>query len=41
MCYDLDTADGNDMDVVAYEQEDDCWELWEKNVGFYDLVVVH
>ena len=25
----------------AEEQENDCWNFWERNVEFYDLVVAH
>ena len=38
--YVLATADGNGVDVAADEQEDDCWEFWQMNVEFYDLVLV-
>ena len=40
--YILTTDDGCDMDASdPEEQEDDCWEFWERNIEFYDLVVVH
>ena len=31
---DIDTSDPED-------QEDDCWDFWERNVEFYYLVVAH
>ena len=40
--YVLATDDGCDMDASdPEEQEDSCWEFWERNVEFYDLVVAH
>ena len=37
----LATANGNDVNVVANEQENDCWDFWERNVEFCDLVTAH
>ena len=37
----LAAANGHDVNVVANEQENDCWDFWERNVEFYDLIVVH
>ena len=40
--YVLANAEGCDMNTLdPEEQEDYCWEFWERNVEFYDLVMAY